>query len=302
MSTSNKRVIAVAGATGAQGGGVLRALQERGGYNVRALTRNPAKAAGLADEVVEADFDRPETLREALEGVYGVFAHTNSFDGPATDEISQGKAMVEAAKAAGVMHFIWSTLPSVAEISGGNFQVPHFTNKAQVDGVVQAEGFDYFTFVEPPFYFQNLVSPMYAKHAGPDGTPTWGLPMRRDSRSIHMGDITELGYLVAGAFEQPEQAGAGQHLSLAGDLLSWDDVIAVLRRQGHNIAFEEVPAEVWDGQSPYAAGTREMFSYFDAHTYFGPDASRKVALANAITVKPFTNFDAWAAANMPVTS
>ena len=79
------------------------------------------------------------------------------------------------------------------------------------------------------------------------------------------------------------------------------DVIAVLRRQGHKIAFEEVPAENWDAQSPWAPAVREMFSYFDAHTYFGPDASRKVALANAITAKPFTNFDAWAAANMPVT-
>ncbi len=301
MSISSKRTIAVAGATGAQGGGVVRALQEHGGYIVRALTRNPAKAAGLADEVVEADFDRPETLRQAFEGVYGVFANTNSFAGPNTDEIAQGKAMVDAAMAAGVTHLIWSTLPNVVEISGGKFQVPHFTNKAQVDGAVEAAGFDYFTFIEPPFYFQNLASPMYPKHAGADGTPTWRQPMRRDSRSIHMGDITELGHLVVGAFEKPEQAGAGQHLSLAGDLLSWDDIIAVLRRQGHDIAFEEVSAKDWDGQSPWAPGVREMFSYFTAHTYFGPDSSSKVALANAITTRPFTNFDAWAAANMPVT-
>ena len=117
---------------------------------------------------------------------------------------------------------------------------------------------------EPPFYFQNLASPMYPKHGGPDGTPTWSQPMRSDSRTIHMGDITELGYLVVGAFEQPEQAGAGQHLSLAGDLLSWDDIVAVLRRHGHNIAFEEMSAEDWDSQNPWGASVREMFSYFDA--------------------------------------
>lgn len=68
MSNSSKKIIAVTGATGAQGGGVVRALQEGRGYIVRALTRNPSKAAGLADEVIEADFDRPETLRQALEG------------------------------------------------------------------------------------------------------------------------------------------------------------------------------------------------------------------------------------------
>ncbi len=301
MSESKKRIIAVAGATGTQGGAVVRALQAHGGYVVRALTRNPAKAAGLADEVVEADFDAPDTLRQAFEGVYGVFANTNSFAGPDTDEIAQGKAMVDAAKTAGVTHFIWSTLPSVAEISDGNFQVPHFTNKARVDGAVEAAGFDYFTFVEPPFYFQNLTSPMYPKQPGRDGTPTWSQPMRRDARGIHMGDISELGHLVVGAFEKPEQVGAGQHLSLAGDLLSWDDIITVLRRQGHDIAFEEVSARDWDAQSPWAPAVREMFSYFEAHTYFGPDASSKIALAKTVTTKPFTKFDAWATANMPVT-
>ncbi len=301
MSISSKRIIAVAGATGAQGGGVVRALQEHGGYIIRALTRNPAKAAELADEVVEADFDRPETLRKAFEGVYGVFANTNSFAGPDIDEIAQGRAMVDATKAANVKHYIWSTLPNVSEISGGKFQVPHFTNKAKVDAAVTSAGFDYFTFVEPPFYFQNLVSPMYSKQPGPDGTPTLRQPMRRDSRGIHMGDITELGHVVTGAFEQPERAGAGQHLSLAGDLLSWDDIVAVLRGHGHQIAYEEMSAEEWDSLNPWGAAVREMFSYFDAHTYFGPDASTKIALANEITTKPATNFDAWAAANMPVT-
>ena len=301
MSKSSNRIIAVAGATGAQGGGVVRALQEHSGYIVRALTRNPSKAAGLADEVVEADFDRPETLRQALEGVYGMFANTNSFAGPDTDEIAQAKAMADAAKAAGVTHFVWSTLPNVEEISSGKFQVPHFTNKARADSAVEAAGFDYFTFVEPPFYFQNLISPMYPKQPGRDGTPTWRQPMTPDSRGIHMGDISELGHLVVGTFEKPEEVGAGQHLSFAGDLLSWDDIITVLRRQGHDIAFDEVPAEDWDAQSPWAPGVRQMFSYFEAHTYFGPDATSKVALANAITVKPFTNFEVWAAANMPVT-
>ena len=292
MSKSSNRIIAVAGATGAQGEGVVRALQEHSDYNVRALTRNPSKAAGLADKVVEADFDRPETLRQALEGVYGMFANTNSFAGPDTDEVAQAKAMVDAAKAAGVTDFVWSTLPNVEEISSGKFQVPHFTNKARGDSAVEAAGFDYFTFVEPPFYFQNLISPMYPKQPGRDGTSTWRQPMTPDSRGIHMGDISELGHLVVGA---------GQHLSSAGDLLSWDDIITVLRRQGHDIAFDEVPADDWAAQSPWAPGVRQMFSYFEAHTYFGPDATSKVALANAITVKPFTNFEVWAAANMPVT-
>jgi hypothetical protein len=110
-------------------------------------------------------------------------------------------AVVGAAKAAGVEHYIWSTLPDVAGISGGRYNVPHFSNKAKVNEVVKSAGFQSFTYVEPPFYFQNLNSPMYPMPPGPDGTPTWSVPMRHDARGIHMGDITELGNVVAGSFE-----------------------------------------------------------------------------------------------------
>ena len=78
--SNDKRLIAVIGATGNQGGGVVRALQEHGDFRVRALTRHPAKHRGVADEVVEADLNRPETLRSALDGAYGVFAVTNFWE------------------------------------------------------------------------------------------------------------------------------------------------------------------------------------------------------------------------------
>src|SRR5207247_10103512 len=77
MSSSKKKLIAVIGATGQQGGPVVRALQAQGQFKVRALTRNPGKHRGLADEVVEADLDRPETLKVAFEGAHGVFLVTN---------------------------------------------------------------------------------------------------------------------------------------------------------------------------------------------------------------------------------
>ena len=114
-----KKLIAVIGATGQQGGGVLRALQATGGrFKVRALTRNPGKHRDLADEVVEADLNRPDTLQPAFAGAHGVFLVTSSaLEG--TDEFTQGTAAVHAAKAAGVKHFIWSTLPDVKAISGG---------------------------------------------------------------------------------------------------------------------------------------------------------------------------------------
>jgi uncharacterized protein YbjT (DUF2867 family) len=290
--------IAVIGATGAQGGGVVAALAQRDGFDARALTRDPTRAAGLAPEVVGADLTKPDSVRAAFEGAYGVFANTNSFGGPDVDEVAQVTVAVEAAKEAGIEHFVWSTLPNVEAISDGRFDVPHFTNKAKANEVVTAAGFRWFTFVEPPFYLQNLTSPMYAPHPGADGTPTWAQPMREDSRTMHVGDISELGNLVVGALESPDAVGGGQHLALAGDLVSWADIVSTLRGQGHQIAFVQAPAAQWDQSFPGAEHIRYMFEYFEAYTYFGPDAQAKLDLAAKTNIRPATNFATWARANM----
>lgn len=289
MNQESTKTIAVIGATGAQGGGVVRALQDRARFKVRALSRNPEAHDDLADEVVYADLTKPETLEPALSGAYAVFTNTNSFASPDTDEIAQGTSAVRAAKAVGVQHYVWSTLPNVEKISGGQFVVPHFTNKATVNKVVSDAGFAFHTFVEPPFYFQNLISPMYPKMPGPDGTPSWMMPANASGGGMHMGDIEEFGNLVTGVFENPEQAN-GKYLSLAGELLSWDDITSTLRSQGHNIGFVEAT------EDPYFI--RDMFSYMETYTYFGPDAVTKIADADAVTTKPFTNFETWAAENM----
>src|SRR5258708_8407343 len=136
MLSDNKKVIAVIGATGQQGGGVVRALQARGQFKVRALTRNPDKQRELAEEVVEAYVDKPETLKAAFEGAHGVSLVTNFWAHGGADELKQATAAIRAARDAGVKHFIWSTLPDVEAISGGKFNVPHFTGKAKIDRVV----------------------------------------------------------------------------------------------------------------------------------------------------------------------
>src|SRR5580658_7444895 len=98
--SNTKKLIAVVGATGHQGGAVVRTLQASGQFKVRALTRNPAKHAQLADEVVQADLNRPETLKAAFDGAHGVFLVTNAWE-PGTDERAQVRAAVNAAKDAG---------------------------------------------------------------------------------------------------------------------------------------------------------------------------------------------------------
>src|SRR5713101_5985255 len=101
MLSNTKKLIAVIGATGQQGGGVVRALQASSQFKVRALTRNPDKHRELADEVVEGDLNRPETLKAAFEGVHGVVLVTN-FREAGPDEAKQATAAVRAARDAGV--------------------------------------------------------------------------------------------------------------------------------------------------------------------------------------------------------
>jgi len=297
MERTNKKLIAVVGATGQQGGAVVRALQAGNQFKVRALTRNPAKHRELADEVIQADLNRTETLRAAFEGAYGVFLVTNPW-GEGSDETEQATAAVRAAKDAGVKHFVWSTLPDVEAISGGKLHVPHFTGKAKVDRIVKEAGFANHTFVIAPFYYQNLIG-VLAPQKQTDGSMSWTLPLDPTVRSIHMGDITQLGDIVAGAFAYPDQAGHGEYLPLVGDFMSFNEIVDVLNRQGHNFSFSQVPKEVFAGFFPGAAEIAEMFSYFQAHTYLGSDSRDQIALANKIADRQPTKFSAWAQVNFP---
>ena len=290
------------GATGQQGGGVVRALQAREGFKVRALTRNPDKHRELAEEVVEADLDQPETLNAAFEGTHGVFLVTN-FDARArweegTNELKQATAAVRAAKDSGVKHFIWSTLPDVEAISGGKFNAPHFTGKARIDPIVKEAGFANHTFVIPPFYYQNLVG-VLAPQKQADGSVGWALPLDPDARCIHMGDISELGNIVAGAFAHPDQAGDGEYLPLVGDFMSFNEIVETLNRQGHEFSFKQVPKELFATLFPGAAEIAEMFSYFQAHTYLGSDSSDRIALGDKIAGRQPTKFATWAQVNFP---
>jgi uncharacterized protein YbjT (DUF2867 family) len=294
MSNSQK-LIAVLGATGQQGGAVVRALQANGQFRVRALTRNPAKHPKLGDEVVLADLNRPETLKAAFAGAHGVFVVTDAWEAGA-DEAKQAVAAVKAAKDAGVQHFIWSTLPNVETISGGTIDVPHFTAKAKVERIVSEAGFAYHTFVIAPFYYQNLLGAM-APQKQPDGALGWALPLDPKRRVIHMGDITELGRIVVGALAHPDLAGNGEHLALVGDFLSFDELIATLNRQGHRLSFKQVPREVFAGWFPGAEGIAAMLAYFEAHTYLGSDSHDAIALANKVVGRQPTKFAAWARTN-----
>jgi uncharacterized protein YbjT (DUF2867 family) len=277
---------------------VVRALQPSGQFKVRALTRDPDKHHDLADEIIRADLNRPETLRSAFEGAYGVFLVTNFWE-KGTDEPKQATAAVRAARDAGVKHCVWSTLPNVEAISGGKFDVPHFTGKARIDRTVKEAGFTNHTFVIAPFYYENLLGAL-APQGQPDGSTGWALPLDPAVRCLHMGDISELGDIVAGAFAHPSEAGNGEYLPLVGDFMSFDEVVDTLNRQGHKFSFKQVPKEVFAAAPfPGAAEIANTFSYFEAHTYLGSDSRDRIALANKIAGRQPTKFSEWARLNFP---
>ena len=298
MERTAKKLIAVVGATGQQGGGVVRALQARGQFRVRALTRDPDKHPELADEVVRADLNLPETLKAAFEGAHGVFLVTNFWE-QGTDELKEATAAVRTAKDADVKHFVWSTLPDVEAISGGKFDVPHFTGKAKIDRVVREAGFVNHTFVIAPTYYHGLVGAPVL-HKQPDGSTGWALPLDPAVRCLHMGDIAELGNIVAGAFAHPDVAGNGEYLPLVGVFMSFSEILSTLNQQGHKFSFKQVPKEVFAAASfPGAAELADSFGYFQAYTYLGSDSRDRIAFANKIAGRQPTKFAAWAQVNFP---
>ena len=115
-----------------------------------------------------------------------------------------------------------------------------------------------------------------------------------------MGDITELGNIVAEAFAHPDEAGNGEYLPLVGDSMRFNEIVGTLNRQGHNFSFKQVPKEVFAALFPGAAEGAETFRYFQLHTYLGSDWWERIALANKIAGGQATQFSTWARPNVPV--
>jgi uncharacterized protein YbjT (DUF2867 family) len=286
----DKKTIVVIGATGSQGRGVVDALVDRGGFHVRAVSRNPETYTGQAHEAIRADLNDTDSLKNALKHAYGVFVVTNFWEG--ADELAQGKKAIEAAKEAGVQHFIWSTLPNVESISHGEFTVPHFTGKAKVDALVKSAGFKYHTFVQPPFYYQNLIG-MLSPQQKDDGTIGWALPIDPAKKVIHMSDINDLGKVVSGAFLQPDAVGNGSHLSLATELNSFNDILAAFKANGKDYSFTHVPGDVFSTFFEGAKELTEMFGYFEKYTYMGPNSKTRIDLAKQTSNGEFLSFEEW---------
>lgn len=282
---------------------MVNALLAAGNFSVRVASRNPTSDAARSltargVEVIKADLLVPTSLRHALEGSHGAFVVTNFWDpGQMQRETAVGTEAVKAARAAGVKHLIWSTLPDSEKLTGGRLKVVHFTGKARVDAVVEAAGFARHTFVQAPMYFQNFLT-MMGPQPLTSGGRGWAVPMDPAARVMHAGDVTEVGRVVAAAFSAGDKLPDGSYLAVCGGVYSWNDFVDTLNAQGHKLQVLQVPPEVYDGFYPGAHEMREMFQYFAEHTYFGPDRERHIAAATALVPGGFTDFAGWARVHM----
>ena len=298
-----KQVIAVIGGTGAQGGGVVDALLAGGKFAVRVPTRNPEGAAARAlaargVEVVQGDLLDPASLAACFAGAYGAFVVTNFWQpDQMTRETEVGVGAVQAARAAGVEHLIWSTLADCEALSGGQNKVVHFTGKARVDASVAAAGFRRYAFVEAPFYFQNLLK-MMGPQPLPNGGRGWAVPMDPAARVIHAGDVSDVGRAVAAAFAAGDAVANGTYPGVCGGLDSWNDLADTLNAQGHQVQVLRVPGEAYDTFFPGAHELRDMFEYWEKFTYFGPNHEIATAAARQLVPGGFRSFASWAAEHM----
>jgi len=234
---STKKIF-VTGATGQQGGAVARHLLKQPGFAVRALTRDAEKTAARAlaqagAELVQGDLDDPSSYRKALEGAYGVFSVQSAMEAGYDAEVRQGKALAEAAKAAGVQHFVYSSVVSASEHTG----IPHFESKWEIEQHLHGLEIP-FTILRPVFFMQNWHN--YLREPILHGALPLPLSPQTPLQQVSIEDIGGFARLVL----QTPAKWLGKTVELAGDEVTMVQMASLLSRTvGQRVSYVQVPWE-----------------------------------------------------------
>ncbi len=234
----NAKRIVVAGATGQQGGAVVRHLLRQPGIAVRALVRQldgpAARELQLQGvELIPGDLEDLPSLKRALEGAYGAFSVQSYREAGFEGEVRQGKAMAEAAKAAGVTHFVYSSVASADKKTG----VPPFESKWEIERHIIQLGLSC-TILRPVFFMQNWRNSFQE----PLLRGTLPLPLEPD-RSLQQVSVDDIGAFAAMAFTNPPKW-AGRIVELAGDELTMRETAATFTRVlGETVRYTQISPE-----------------------------------------------------------
>ena len=308
---SDEKVIAVIGATGAQGGGVVRAIlaDPDGEFAARAVTRDPSKEqaqalAAAGAEVVQADLDDEASLGGAFEGAYGVFAVTNFWEHfSAEKEIAQAANVARAAKDAGVKHVIWSTLEDVRQYVPldddrmptlhGSYKVPHFDGKGEADAVFQEAGVPT-TYLLASWYFENMIFFGQGPARGEDGALVFTLPLADKKMAAIAAE--DVGKCAVGIFKRGPGL-AGERIGVAGVQLTGDEMAAAFSQAfGEEVTYSPLTHDQYRALG--FPGADEMGNTYQFYVEFDDvvNSTRDVGRSRSLNPE-LQSLDTWLAAN-----
>jgi uncharacterized protein YbjT (DUF2867 family) len=279
---ANQELIVITGATGQQGGAVVRELLAKG-RKVRAVTRHPEGAKAqelkrLGAEVVAGDLDDAASIERALQGAWGAFAVQNTWEAGVEGEERQGLRFAEIARRAGVRHLVYSSVQSADRNTG----IPHFENKARVEAKIRSLGFPSYAILRPVFFMENWTSPWFLPGLQ-EGTLAIGI---RPDTTLQMVAVADIGRYGAWAFEQPQKV-HGRAIDIAGDELTMPAAAVILgRAMGREVRFVQVPIEE---VRKFSDDFAKMLEWFD-RTGYDTDIAERSAESG---VRP-TKLSEWA--------
>jgi uncharacterized protein YbjT (DUF2867 family) len=278
------RLVLVSGATGQQGGAVVRSLLGRG-IGVRALTRDPEKpeARALAEmgaEVVGGDLEDRSSIERVLDDVSGVFSVQQFFEAGYEGEVRQGVRLADAAKAAGVEHYVYSSVGSAHRETG----IPHFESKWEIEEHVRGSGVPY-TVLRPVYFMQNwemMREPILG------GT----LPQPLDpQKPFQMVAAEDIGVFAAKAFENPDEW-VGREVDLAGDELTMPEIADTFSRViGSQVDYFQVPWENFEEQM--GEEFTVMYRWFNDHGYEADITALRGEHPGLVSLEQYLRANGW---------
>lgn len=308
---TDKKIIAVMGATGAQGGGLVRAIldDKTGGFAARAITRDPNsdKAKALADagaEVVGANVDNVKSLKKAFEGAHGAYCVTFFWEHMKPElELAHARNMAQAAKEAGVHHVIWSTLEDTRQsiplsddrmpTLNARYKVPHFDAKGEADAFFTELGVPT-TFLVTSFYWDNFIHFGMGPKKGPDGKLAITIPMgTKKLPSIAAEDIGKVAYAI---FEKGDEM-IGKRVGVAGGHLTGAQMAKSLSKAlGQEVRYNAVtPAAFRAFGFP---GAEDLGNMFQFNSEFEQDCCDARSISETKSLNPeLQTFDRWLTQN-----
>ncbi len=306
-----EKIIAVVGATGAQGGGLVRAIlnDKSGEWSVRALTRNTKsdkakELAHLGAEVVAVDVDNLESVANAFKGAYGAYCVTFFWEHFSPErEMQQARNMAEAAKAAGLKHVVWSTLEDTRRwmplsdnrmpTLKGKYKVPHFDAKGEADGYFAALGVPT-TKLLTSFYWENFIFFGMAPKKAPDGKLAITLPM--GDRKLPGIAAADIGKSALGILRRGSEL-IGKTVGVAGEHLTGSQMAAAFSKlYGQPVAYNAIEPEVYRGFG--FPGADDLGNMFQFKRDFNDDFCGNRPVDGARRLNPeLLTFENWLAQN-----